>query len=121
MMYGYGYYGYGLDPTVILLVIGMMLSLAASAKLKSTFAVYRKVRNHSGITGAEAAQRILRAAGITDVQVVPIRGSLTDHYDPRTKTVSLSEDIYGRLRWQQLELLHMSADMQSRMQLIMHL
>ena len=96
MMYGYGYYGYGLDPTVILLVIGMMLSLAASAKLKSTFAVYRKVRNHSGITGAEAAQRILRAAGITDVQVVPIRGSLTDHYDPRTKTVSLSEDIYGR-------------------------
>ena len=57
---------------------------------------YKKVRNHSGITGAEAAQRILRAAGITDVQVVPIRGSLTDHYDPRTKTVSLSEDIYGR-------------------------
>ena len=95
-MYGYGYYGYGMDPTVLLLVIGMILSLAASAKLKSTFAVYKKVRNHSGITGAEAAQRILRAAGITDVQVVPIRGSLTDHYDPRTKTVSLSEDIYGR-------------------------
>lgn len=69
---------------------------AASAKLRSTFAVYKKVRSHSGITGAEAAQRILRAAGITDVQVVPIRGSLTDHYDPRTKTVSLSEDIYGR-------------------------
>ena len=85
-----------MDPTVLLLVIGMLLSLAASAKLHSTFAVYRKVRNHSGITGAEAAQRILRAAGITDVQVVPIRGSLTDHYDPRTKTVSLSEDIYGR-------------------------
>ena len=94
MMYGYGYYGYGLDPTVILLVIGMILSLAASAKLKSTFAVYRKVRNHSGITGAEAAQRILRAAGITDVQVVPIRGSLTDHYDPRTKTVNLSESVF---------------------------
>ena len=91
-MYGYGYYGWGMDPTVLLLVIGMLLSLAASAKLHSTFAVYRKVRNHSGITGAEAAQRILRAAGITDVQVVPI----TDHYDPRTKTVSLSEDIYGR-------------------------
>ena len=75
-MYGYGYYGYGMDPTVLLLVIGMILSLAASAKLKSTFAVYKKVRNHSGITGAEAAQRILRAAGITDVQVVPIRNSL---------------------------------------------
>ena len=85
-----------MDPTILLLVIGMLLSLAASAKLRSTFAVYKKVRSHSGITGAEAAQRILRAAGITDVQVVPIRGSLTDHYDPRTKTVSLSEDIYGR-------------------------
>ena len=95
-MYGYGYYGWGMDPTILLLVIGMLLSLAASAKLRSTFAVYKKVRSHSGITGAEAAQRILRAAGITDVQVVPIRGSLTDHYDPRTKTVSLSEDIYGR-------------------------
>ena len=95
-MYGYGYYGWGMDPTVLLLVIGMLLSLVASAKLHSTFAVYKKIRNHSGITGAEAAQRILRAAGITDVQVVPIRGSLTDHYDPRTKTVSLSEDIYGR-------------------------
>ena len=63
-MYGYGYYGWGMDPTILLLVIGMLLSLAASAKLRSTFAVYKKVRSHSGITGAEAAQRILRAAGI---------------------------------------------------------
>ena len=94
-MYGYGYYGWGMDPTILLLVIGMLLSLAASAKLRSTFAVYKKVRSHSGITGAEAAQRILRAAGITDVQVVPIRGSLTDHYDPRTKTVNLSQSVYG--------------------------
>ncbi len=78
-------YGFNVDPTSVLLVIGMLLSLAASAKLRSTFAVYKKVRSHSGITGAEAAQRILRAAGITDVQVVPISGSLTDHYDPRTK------------------------------------
>lgn len=62
-MYGYGYYGWGMDPTILLLVIGMLLSLAASAKLRSTFAVYKKVRSHSGITGAEAAQRILRAAG----------------------------------------------------------
>lgn len=56
-MYGYGYYGWGMDPTILLLVIGMLLSLAASAKLRSTFAVYKKVRSHSGITGAEAAQR----------------------------------------------------------------
>ena len=58
-MYGYGYYGWGMDPTILLLVIGMLLSLAASAKLRSTFAVYKKVRSHSGITGAESAQRIL--------------------------------------------------------------
>ena len=95
-MYGYGYYGWGMDPTVLLLVIGLLLSLVASAKLHSTFAVYKKIRNHSGITGAEAAQRILRAAGITDVQVVPIRGSLTAHYDPRTKKLALSQDVYGR-------------------------
>lgn len=92
-MYGYGY---GFDRTYILLIIGMLLSLAASAKLKSTFAKYRRIRSASGLTGAEAAARILRAAGITDVQIRAIPGSLTDHYDPRTKTVSLSQDIYGQ-------------------------
>lgn len=74
----------------------MLISLAASAKLKSTFSVYKKVRSASGYTGAEAAQRILRAAGITDVEIVPISGSLTDHYDPRTKRVCLSEDSYNK-------------------------
>lgn len=95
-MYGYGYGFYGFDRTYILLIIGMLLSLAASAKLKSTFAKYRRIRSASGLTGAEAAARILRAAGITDVQIRAISGSLTDHYDPRTKTVSLSQDIYGQ-------------------------
>src|SRR5699024_5592884 len=94
--YGYGYGFYGFDRTYILLIIGMLLSLAASAKLKSTFAKYRRIRSASGLTGAEAAARILRAAGITDVQIRAIPGSLTDHYDPRTKTVSLSQDIYGQ-------------------------
>lgn len=93
-MYGYGYWG--IDWTYFLLIIGMLLSLAASAKLKSTFAVYKKTQNASGMTGAQAAQRILRSAGLYDVQVVPISGSLTDHYDPRTRRVCLSEDIYGR-------------------------
>ena len=93
-MYGYGYYGF--DPTYFLLIIGMLISLAASAKLKNTFSVYKKVRSASGYTGAEAAQRILRAAGITDVEIVPISGSLTDHYDPRTKRVCLSEDSYNK-------------------------
>lgn len=91
----YGYY-WRFDPTYLLIIIGMLLSLAASAKLKSTFAVYRGRRSASGLTGAEAARRILSAAGITDVQIVPVSGSLTDHYDPRSKTVRLSEDIYGQ-------------------------
>lgn len=92
----YGYYGWGLDPTYLLLILGMILSMAASAKLKRTFAVYRNVRARSGLTGAETARRVLEAAGIFDVEVVAVKGSLTDHYDPRTKKVCLSEDVYGR-------------------------
>lgn len=89
-MYGYGYGYYGFDWTYVLLIIGMLLSLAASTRLKSTFSYYRRIRSASGLTGAETAERILRAAGITDVHVRAISGSLTDHYDPRT------EDIYDK-------------------------
>ena len=89
-------YNYGFDPTYILLIIGMLLSLAASAKLKSTFAIYRRMESASGMTGAEAAQRILRNAGVYDVRIEPISGELTDHYDPRTKVVRLSEPIYNK-------------------------
>ena len=88
-------YGYYFDPTYFLLVIGMLLSLAASARVKSTFAIYSRVRSASGLTGAEAARRILHMAGITDVTVVPISGSLTDHYDPRDNSISLSENVYN--------------------------
>ena len=96
-MYGYGYpYGFYFAPTYILLIIGMVLAMGASAKMKSTFSHYQKIRSRSGLTGAQAAQRILNAAGIYDVTIVPIAGSLTDHYDPRNKTVSLSQDVYGR-------------------------
>ena len=90
-MYGYYYF----DPTYLLLIIGMVLSLLASAKVKSTFSVYSRVRSASGLTGADAARRILRMSGITDVTVVPISGSLTDHYDPRSKVLRLSDATYG--------------------------
>ena len=89
-------YGYYFDPTYFLLIIGMILSMAASARVKSTFSIYSRVRSASGLTGAEAARRILHMAGITDVTVVPISGSLTDHYDPRNKQLALSQDVYGR-------------------------
>ena len=61
-MYGYGYpYGFYVDPTYVLLIIGMVLALAASGEMKSTFARYQQVRSHSGLTGAQTAQRILNA------------------------------------------------------------
>lgn len=91
-MYGYYYF----DPTYLLLIIGMVLSLMASAKVKSTFSVYSRVRSASGLTGADAARRILRMSGITDVTVVPISGSLTDHYDPGSKKLALSQDVYDK-------------------------
>lgn len=89
-------YGYYFDPTYFLLIIGVILSMAASARVKSTFSIYSRVRSASGLTGAEAARRILHMAGITDVTVVPISGSLTDHYDPRNKQLALSQDVYDR-------------------------
>lgn len=95
MYYGFGGF-YGFDSTYLLLIIGVLLSLGASAKLKSTFARYSKIRSMSGLTGAQAAQRILNAAGIYDVQVLPVKGQLTDHYDPRVKEVRLSESSYHK-------------------------
>ncbi len=91
----YGYYGYGLDPTIILVLIGALLSMWASARVNGTFGKYSKVRSRTGMTGAEAARRLLNSQGIYDVTVQPVRGQLTDHYDPRTKTVNLSETVYN--------------------------
>ena len=93
-MYGYGYV-YGLDPTIILVLIGVALSLWAQGRVNSTFSRYSRVRSMTGMTGAEAARRLLNAQGIYDVTVQQIAGELTDHYDPRTKTVNLSQSVYG--------------------------
>jgi Zn-dependent membrane protease YugP len=89
------YYGYGIDPTYFLVLIGVVICLLASAKMKSTFKKYSRVRNHSGMTGREAAERILNRAGIYDVRVEHIAGDLTDHYDPRSKVLRLSDATYN--------------------------
>lgn len=95
-MYGYGYGYYSMfDPTMILVLIGVFLSLGASAKVKSTYARFSRVRSMTGMTGAEAARQLLNSQGIYDVQIRQVAGSLTDHYAPRTKTVNLSESVYG--------------------------
>lgn len=78
----------------LVLGLGVALSLLASARVKSAFARYSQVRARSGVTGAQVAQAILRAHGIHDVAVEPVAGSLTDHYDPTTKTLRLSEPVY---------------------------
>ncbi len=94
MRYGYGYYPY-FDWTYLLVIIGIVITLAASAKVKSAFAKYSQVRTRTGITGAQAAERILRESGIYDVQIQAVAGNLTDHYDPRSKVLRLSESVYG--------------------------
>lgn len=96
-MYGYGMgygFGYYLDPTMILVLIGVLISLWAQGRVNSAFNRYSKVRSRTGMTGAEAAMRLLNSQGIYDVTVRPVSGNLTDHYDPRTKTVNLSESVY---------------------------
>lgn len=94
-MYGFGYYSW-FDPTYILVIIGAVICLIASARVKSTFHKYSAYRSMSNLTGAQAAERILHRAGIYDVSIRHIRGSLTDHYDPRNKTLSLSDSVYGQ-------------------------
>lgn len=88
-----GYYYW--DPTYILVVIGAVICMIASARVKGTFNKYSQLRSMSGMNGAQVAHRVLQAAGIYDVQVRHVSGSLTDHYDPRTKTVNLSDPVYN--------------------------
>ena len=82
------------DPTYILVIIGAVICLAASGRVKSVFGRYSQVRSHSGMTGREAAEKILRANGIYDVQVQHVAGNLTDHHDPRSKILRLSDATY---------------------------
>ena len=77
-------------------IIALVGSLAIQGWLKSTYGKWSRQANTAGLTGAETARAILRANGITDVSIEPVRGELSDHYDPRSKTVRLSEGIYAR-------------------------
>ncbi len=94
--YGYGYGYYGFDWTYMLVLIGAVICMWASSRVNSTYTKYSRVRSMSGMTGAQAAERLLRSQGIYDVTVQQVSGRLTDHYDPRTKTVNLSQAVYGQ-------------------------
>lgn len=90
-MYPYGLY---MDRTILILIPAILLSMYASFKVNSTTSRYFKVRAMKGMTGQEVARRILDYNGLSSVPVMPVSGNLTDHYDPRGKTVSLSEEVF---------------------------
>jgi Zn-dependent membrane protease YugP len=84
------------DPLYLVFFIPpLLLSMWASFKTRSAFKKYSKVRAMTGLTGAQAAERLMQRAGISDVTVVPTRGYLSDHYNPMTKKLALSESVYG--------------------------
>ena len=89
-------YFWGYDITYFIFMIPcLILSLYCSAKVNSTFNKYSKVANKRGITGAQAAHQVLTANGVTGVRIEPVSGKLTDHFDPRTNTIRLSEAVYN--------------------------
>lgn len=84
------------DPTYLLVVIGMLICLGASAMVNSAMSKYSRVRNARGMTGAEAARQILNSEGLYNVQIECLHSNKGDHYDPRTNTVRLSSENYNQ-------------------------
>ncbi len=90
------YYFYGFDWTYLYLVLPcLLLAMGASAMVNSTFRKYSKQMSSRHLTGAQAAEQVLRNNGVTGVRIERIPGSLTDHYDPRTNVIRLSDDVYN--------------------------
>ena len=87
--------GWGFNGTYVLIILAFLISALVSAKMNATFSKYSKVRSYCGMTGAQAAQRILSSAGIYDVRIEHVSGKLTDHYDPSNKVLRLSDAVYG--------------------------
>ena len=91
MLFGY-FWG---DWTFLILIPAMIFAFVAQSKVNSTFNRYAKVYNRRGLTGAEAARRVLDANGLFHVTIERVRGRLTDHYDPRANVIRLSDAVYG--------------------------
>ena len=90
MLFGFFY----LDWTILLIIPGFIISLWAQIKVSTTFNKYSKIKTARGLSGAAAARRILDANGLQHVKIEQVRGSLTDHYDPRANVIRLSESVY---------------------------
>ena len=95
LLYIYRPYGFYFDPTYILIIIGLIITMWAQYMVSSRFRKYSKVRSMSGLTGAMAAERILHSQGIYDVRIEHVAGNLSDHYDPRSKVLRLSDSTYN--------------------------
>lgn len=91
----FGRYGYYFDWTYILILIAAVISIIAQIRVNTTFKKYSRVASASGITGAQAADMILKSQGIYDVTIRHVAGNLTDHYDPRNRTLNLSDSVYS--------------------------
>lgn len=84
-----------LDSTYFLVLIGAAICMIASANVKSTYSKFSTYRSMTGMTGAQVAERLLRNAGLHDVRVGHVSGELSDHYNPATKVVNLSDSVYA--------------------------
>lgn len=84
------------DSTMLLLIPAIILSLYAQSKVKSTYNIYSREGLQSGMTGAQVARMVLDRSGLQNVEIERIAGNLTDHYDPRTKVLRLSDEVYSR-------------------------
>lgn len=87
---------YWWDPTYFLVLIGAAICAIASARVNFTYSKYSRYQSSAGMTGAQAAQRLLNYVGIRDVKIEHISGNLTDHYDPSAKVLRLSDAVYGQ-------------------------
>ena len=99
LYYPYYYYGFDFsDPlyafSMVLLIVAIIVTAVAQAKVKSTFAKFSK--SPTVLTGAQAAEKLLASQGVTNVKIERVSGSLTDHFDPRTNVIRLSEEVYDK-------------------------
>lgn len=88
-------YGYGLDPTIIIVIPALLLSMWAQSSVKSTFSKYSMIQARGNVTADSVARNLLTLYGLGNMPINHVAGSLTDHYDPTKKTLNLSDDVYG--------------------------
>lgn len=87
--------GYGLDPTMIILIPAVLLSMWAQSKVQSTFKQYSQIQARGNVTADSAARMLLTLYGMPNMPINHVSGNLTDHYDPRNRTLNLSDGVYG--------------------------